>query len=112
MVPVAKAGQVVRVPPLAKSDMKPAEARPVKISDADAKMIRDCVVYKDDDVLVINKPAGLAVPGLAYNFSLKVGDIFIVSCISRLAYSLACQYLRSNCITVHFKSTSLRQAYK
>ena len=56
-----EAGQVVRVPPLAESDMKPAEARPVKISDADAKMIRDCVVYKDDDVLVINKPAGLAV---------------------------------------------------
>jgi len=58
-----EAGQVVRVPPLAESDMKPAEARPVKISDADAKMIRDCVVYKDDDVLVINKPAGLAVQG-------------------------------------------------
>ncbi|TNJ40731.1 RluA family pseudouridine synthase [Phaeobacter sp. B1627] len=56
-------GQVVRVPPLAESDLKPAEPRPVHISEADAKMIRDCVVYKDDDVLVLNKPSGLAVQG-------------------------------------------------
>ena len=56
-------GQVVRIPPLADSDMKPAEPRAVQVSEADAKMIRSCVVYKDDDVLVINKPAGLAVQG-------------------------------------------------
>ncbi|WP_420004014.1 RluA family pseudouridine synthase [Arenibacterium sp. LLYu02] len=56
-------GQVVRVPPLADTDLKPAEPRELKISDADAKMMRDSVVYKDDDVIVINKPAGLAVQG-------------------------------------------------
>ncbi len=56
-------GQVVRVPPLAETDLKPAEPRELKISDADAKMMRDSVVYKDDDVIVINKPAGLAVQG-------------------------------------------------
>ncbi|EBA18327.1 ribosomal large subunit pseudouridine synthase C [Roseobacter sp. SK209-2-6] len=56
-------GQVVRVPPLPASDLKPAEPRATKISDADAKMIRGCVIYKDDDVIVLNKPAGLAVQG-------------------------------------------------
>ena len=56
-------GQVVRVPPLPASDLKPAEPRVAKISDADAKMIRGCVIYKDDDVIVLNKPAGLAVQG-------------------------------------------------
>ena len=57
------AGQVVRVPPLAESDLKPAEPRVARISEADAKMIRGCVIYKDDDVIVLNKPAGLAVQG-------------------------------------------------
>lgn len=57
------AGQVVRVPPLAESDLKPAAPRVARISEADAKMIRGCVIYKDDDVIVLNKPAGLAVQG-------------------------------------------------
>ena len=56
-------GQVVRVPPLPETDLKPAAPREMKISDADAKMMRDCVIYKDDDVIAINKPAGLAVQG-------------------------------------------------
>lgn len=57
------AGQVVRVPPLAASDLKQAEPRIARVSEADAKMIRACVIYKDDDVIVLNKPAGLAVQG-------------------------------------------------
>ena len=36
-----EAGQTVRVPPLPESDLKPAEPRAVRISDADAKMIRE-----------------------------------------------------------------------
>ncbi|MQQ08436.1 RluA family pseudouridine synthase [Epibacterium sp. SM1979] len=58
-----EAGQTVRVPPLAASDLKLAAPREARISEADAKMIRDCVIYKDDAVLAINKPAGLAVQG-------------------------------------------------
>lgn len=57
------AGQVVRVPPLPATDLKPAEPRTARVSDADARMIRGCVIYKDDDVIVLNKPAGLAVQG-------------------------------------------------
>ncbi len=58
-----EAGQTVRVPPLAASDLKPAAPREARVSEADAKMIRDCVIYKDDAVIAINKPAGLAVQG-------------------------------------------------
>ncbi len=58
-----EAGQVVRVPPLPASDLKPAAPREARVSEADAKMIRGCVIYKDDAVIAINKPAGLAVQG-------------------------------------------------
>jgi 23S rRNA pseudouridine955/2504/2580 synthase len=56
------AGQQVRIPPLADSEHRPAPA-PTRISDADAKMIRDCVIYKDDHIIALNKPPGLAVQG-------------------------------------------------
>lgn len=58
-----EAGQVVRVPPLPDEDHKPQEAREIRISAADQKMIQSCVIYRDDDVIVLNKPAGLAVQG-------------------------------------------------
>lgn len=54
-----EAGQTVRVPP-----MDEAEARkPGSISAEDAAFVRSLVVYKDTDILVVNKPAGLAVQG-------------------------------------------------
>ncbi|MCV6585792.1 MAG: RluA family pseudouridine synthase [Marinibacterium sp.] len=59
-------GQTVRIPPLPDPDAAPsapvAPARP-KVSQADADMIRACVIYRDADVLALNKPAGLAVQG-------------------------------------------------
>ena len=55
-------GQQVRVPPLPDAEAPPPAARP-KVSPADAKMIRSCVIYKDDDVIALNKPAGLATQG-------------------------------------------------
>ena len=57
-----EAGQQVRVPPLPDAKAPPPTARP-KVSPADAKMIRSCVIYKDDDVIALNKPAGLATQG-------------------------------------------------
>ena len=61
------AGQVVRVPPLPEkgSPMAAAKARrdAVKVSDEDAAFVQSLVIYKDNDVLVLNKPAGLAVQG-------------------------------------------------
>ncbi|MEW9919810.1 RluA family pseudouridine synthase [Marimonas sp. MJW-29] len=54
-------GQQVRIPPLPEGEA-PAPTR-ARISEADARMIRDCVIYKDDHVIAINKPAGLATQG-------------------------------------------------
>lgn len=60
---VAK-GQVVRVPPLGETGVAPLrKAKTVKVSDADAADLRARVLYKDDAVLIIDKPAGLAVQG-------------------------------------------------
>jgi 23S rRNA pseudouridine955/2504/2580 synthase len=60
-----QAGQVVRVPPLPEMHDVDAlrENAPSRVTDADAEMIRNCVIYRDADILVLNKPAGLAVQG-------------------------------------------------
>lgn len=53
-------GQVVRVPPL--SDEKKASDRK-EISEKDKKFALSLVIYKDDNIIVLNKPSGLAVQG-------------------------------------------------
>jgi len=54
------AGQAVRVPPLP----DPTEVRPTRrVNDADAKLIKEMVIYEDDLMWALNKPAGLAVQG-------------------------------------------------
>jgi len=53
------AGQKVRVPPL---DVEPPPPKP-KISEADTRAIRDMILYEDKDLMVLNKPYGLAVQG-------------------------------------------------
>jgi len=59
-----EAGQVVRVPPLG---LTADGARPAKkvvpLSPHDAVEIQRMVIYKDDDLIVLNKPHGLAVQG-------------------------------------------------
>lgn len=63
------AGQDIRVPPLptesdpAKAPAMPAAKPKVVISAADEKMLRDAVLFMDDDVIALNKPPGLAVQG-------------------------------------------------
>ena len=55
-----EAGQMIRVPPLP----DPTEEKVTKrVSDKDAELIRDMVIYEDDDLFALNKPAGLAVQG-------------------------------------------------
>jgi 23S rRNA pseudouridine955/2504/2580 synthase len=54
------AGAQVRVPPL--PDAPPAAERE-RISPRDAAFARSLVLYEDDEVLALNKPAGLAVQG-------------------------------------------------
>ncbi len=54
------AGAQVRVPPL--PDAPPQELRDT-LSSHDRAFVRGLVLYEDDDVLALNKPAGLAVQG-------------------------------------------------
>lgn len=54
-------GQAVRVPPL--PDTAAPERTTVQISDADAKMIQSCVIYRDEHIIALNKPPGLPVQG-------------------------------------------------
>ena len=56
-------GQLIRVPPLGEAKEPAAPKRPKPVSAADAKALTDAVLYIDDDVIVLNKPAGLAVQG-------------------------------------------------
>ena len=57
-------GQTVRVPPLPARATTPAVPRAgADISAADAEMIRAAVIYRDADVIALNKPPGLAVQG-------------------------------------------------
>jgi 23S rRNA pseudouridine955/2504/2580 synthase len=58
-----EAGQAIRVPPLPKDPPPPVPARPVTVDEKTARMLSDAVLYMDDDVIVLNKPPGLAVQG-------------------------------------------------
>lgn len=55
-------GQVVRVPPLADGPA-PERPREARISAADEKMIQDAVIFRDQHMIVLNKPAGLPSQG-------------------------------------------------
>ena len=55
-----EAGWGIRVPPLRMED-RPASTRPAH--DADATFLRSLVLYEDEDIMVLNKPFGLAVQG-------------------------------------------------
>ena len=55
-------GQVVRVPPLPDADRPAQPARP-KVSDADTQMMRAAVLWRDDHIIALNKPAGLPTQG-------------------------------------------------
>ena len=57
-----EAGQQVRIPPLPDRDHSPAPAL-TRVSKADADMIRACVIYRDEHLIALNKPSGLAVQG-------------------------------------------------
>lgn len=54
-----QAGDEIRVPPMPQAVEKPTK----ELSKADTDFIQSLVIYKDKDVIVLNKPAGLAVQG-------------------------------------------------
>ena len=54
------AGQEIRVPPM---DDKKEVGQQVKILQKDEDFIKSLVIYKDKNIVVLNKPSGLAVQG-------------------------------------------------
>ena len=54
-------GQAVRVPPLPAAPVAPKP--PAPIDPAVAQDLRDAVIYRDDQLIVLNKPPGLPVQG-------------------------------------------------
>ena len=56
-----EAGQSVRVPPLPDAPPPPGAAKP--LSKADRAFLESITLYEDDDLLILNKPSGLAVQG-------------------------------------------------
>lgn len=58
------AWQSVRLPPLVTSALPPVEGMRRQMPTATRiKRLRDLIIYEDDDVVAINKPAGMAVQG-------------------------------------------------
>ena len=57
-----RAGQRIRIPPLSDDDLAKRPPRPT-VSAADAEALRARVLYRDEDIIAIDKPAGLAVQG-------------------------------------------------
>jgi 23S rRNA pseudouridine955/2504/2580 synthase len=55
------AGQSVRIPPLSVAQPVPREDAPQ--TQKDRVFLKSITLYEDDDVMVLNKPAGLAVQG-------------------------------------------------
>ena len=55
-------GQQVRIPPLPEPGEVETRPKP-RISDADAKLIQSCVLWKDDHIIALNKPPGLPTQG-------------------------------------------------
>jgi 23S rRNA pseudouridine955/2504/2580 synthase len=55
------AGQMIRIPPLPTSTPKGEESS--RLSQKDEEFVRSLVIYRDDDLIAINKPHGLAVQG-------------------------------------------------
>ena len=59
-----EAGDRVRVPPLPDAGEARAQRRPTPpLADADAEMVRAAVIYRDGDIIALNKPPGLPVQG-------------------------------------------------
>ena len=56
-------GQSVRVPPLPEPGVQHSSPKFTFISDENRKMIRDCVIFKDEHIIAINKPPGLPTQG-------------------------------------------------
>ncbi|PIE08647.1 MAG: RNA pseudouridine synthase [Rhodobacterales bacterium] len=56
-------GQSLRIPPLPEPGEVPKPKPTPRISERDAAMIRDAVIWQDEHIIALNKPPGLPVQG-------------------------------------------------
>lgn len=56
-------GDIVRLPPVRRAEELPPPATPRTASPSLQKLVLDAIVYEDADLMIINKPPGLAVHG-------------------------------------------------
>ena len=56
-------GDDVRIPPLRAAEAMPVPATPRAASPSLQKLVLDAIVYEDKDLIVFNKPSGIAVHG-------------------------------------------------
>jgi len=56
-------GQEIRVPPLPEPAAETAAPSEKPLTERDIEFVRGLVIHKDDDIIALNKPAGLAVQG-------------------------------------------------
>ncbi len=63
---ILRAGDLIRIPPTVSGYMQDAQKKTEsgdRFSLADLEALRKCIVHNDSDIVVFNKPAGLAVQG-------------------------------------------------
>ena len=53
-----QAGDLIRIPPI-----RTSETKEVFVGDALSKRLKDCIIFEDASLIVLNKPAGIAVHG-------------------------------------------------
>ena len=53
-------GDEIRIPPM---DAPKRDESPMRLSKKDIQMMQNLVIYKDNEMIILNKPAGLAVQG-------------------------------------------------
>ncbi len=56
-------GQVVRIPPHFKHKVSKPKSKRDEVSEKDKKFIQSLVIYKDKNIIAINKPSGIATQG-------------------------------------------------
>ena len=71
-------GQEVRIPPLHLDEVSTHMAN--KVSKKDAEFIRSLVIYKDENIIVLNKPSGIAVQG-GTNTSFHIDGMLEALCL-------------------------------
>lgn len=73
-------GQEVRVPPYVR-DGSQVESASYILTDEDRTLLESIVIYQDDDLIVVNKPAGLPVQG-GSGVKRSLDDLLVGFCLS------------------------------